>query len=76
MTVASVTRPFKIISHDLLPETEALLKEGVIDFVISQNPREQGYQIVRQLFDYLIKNQIPSTYIYEIPIQIITREMI
>ena len=76
MTVASVTHPLKIISHDLVPETEALLKEGIIDFVISQNAREQGYQIVRQLFDYLVKNQIPGTYIYEIPIQVITREMI
>ena len=76
MHVAAVNHHIKLISHDLVPETETLLKEGVIDFVISQDAREQGYQIVKQLFDYLIKNQIPQNYIYEIPIQIITREMI
>lgn len=76
LAVANVTRPVKIISHDLVPETEALLKEGIIDFVISQNAKEQGYQIVKQLFDYLIKMQQPKNYYYEIPIEIISREVI
>ncbi|MDO5136334.1 MAG: LacI family DNA-binding transcriptional regulator [Eubacteriales bacterium] len=76
LAVSGVTRPIKIISHDLVPETEVLLKDQVIDFVISQNASEQGYQIVRQLFDYLIKMQPPKKYWYEIPIQIISREVI
>ena len=76
LAVANVTRPVKIISHDLVPETEALIKEGIIDFVISQNAKEQGYQIVKQLFDYLIKMQRPKNYYYEIPIEIISREVI
>lgn len=76
LAIANVTRPVKIISHDLVPETEALLKEGIIDFVISQNAKEQGYQIVKQLFDYLIKMQRPKNYYYEIPIEIISREVI
>ncbi|MDO4273524.1 MAG: LacI family DNA-binding transcriptional regulator [Eubacteriales bacterium] len=76
LAVANVTRPVKIISHDLVPETETLLKEGIIDFVISQNAREQGYQIVKQLFDHLIKMHTPSNYYYEIPIEIISREIL
>lgn len=76
LAIANVTRPVKIISHDLVPETETLLKEGIIDFVISQNAREQGYQIVKQLFDHLIKMHNPTNYYYEIPIEIISREIL
>lgn len=76
LAIANVKRHIHIISHDLVPETEALLKEGILDFVISQDAKQQGYQIVRQLFDYLIKMQTPKNYYYEIPIEIISREII
>ncbi len=66
----------KIISHDLVPENEELLKEGIVDFVIAQSERKQGYQIIKELFEYLIKKQTPTSEYYEIPVQIITKEMI
>ncbi|MFD5553629.1 sugar ABC transporter substrate-binding protein [Streptomyces sp. NPDC127068] len=38
---------------DLLPQTAEYLTKGVVDFTISQNPTEQGYQAVKVLDDFL-----------------------
>ncbi|MFI6285481.1 sugar ABC transporter substrate-binding protein [Streptomyces sp. NPDC051018] len=38
---------------DLLPQTAEYLTSGVVDFTISQNPTEQGYQAVKVLNDFL-----------------------
>ena len=76
LMVSGFKKNIKIICHDLSSETEALLKEGVLDFVISQDARNQGYQLVRLMFDHLIKMITPSTYYYEIPIEIISREIV
>ncbi|MFI8308584.1 sugar ABC transporter substrate-binding protein [Streptomyces sp. NPDC085927] len=38
---------------DLLPQTAEYLQSGVVDFTISQNPSEQGYQAVKVLHDFL-----------------------
>ncbi|MET8115510.1 sugar ABC transporter substrate-binding protein [Streptomyces prasinus] len=38
---------------DLLPQTAEYLRSGVVDFTISQNPTEQGYQAVKVLHDFL-----------------------
>ncbi|MFF9218479.1 sugar ABC transporter substrate-binding protein [Streptomyces viridosporus] len=38
---------------DLLPQTAEYLQKGVLDFTISQNPTEQGYQAVKVLHDFL-----------------------
>ncbi|MFJ4772116.1 substrate-binding domain-containing protein [Streptomyces uncialis] len=38
---------------DLLPQTAEYLTEGVVDFTISQNPTEQGYQAVKVLHGFL-----------------------
>ncbi|MFJ6216845.1 sugar ABC transporter substrate-binding protein [Streptomyces sp. NPDC092296] len=40
---------------DLLPQTADYLRSGVIDFTISQNPSQQGYQAVKVLYDFLTK---------------------
>ncbi len=66
----------KLICHDLLPETERLLKENVLDFVLSQSAKKQGYQLVKELFDYLIKSQVPRSDFYEIPVEIITKDLL
>lgn len=76
LAISNPERRPKIISHDLVPETIQLLKEDRIDFVISQNAQEQGYQIVKQLFDYLMSSAAPINEIYEIPIQIISKELL
>ena len=75
----SISRPshhISIICHDLSDETELLLNKNIVDFVISQNAREQGYQIVKQFFEYMFKMIQPETYEYPIPIQIVTQEML
>ncbi|MER7971602.1 substrate-binding domain-containing protein [Streptomyces sp. NPDC005840] len=40
---------------DLLTQTAEYVKSGVLDFTISQNPSEQGYQAVKVLNDFLTK---------------------
>ena len=64
------TRQVKLICHDLIPDSERLLKEGIIDFVIDQNPFKQGELIVNTLFDYRSSHKIPTTNDSAIPIYI------
>ncbi|MCW5249595.1 MULTISPECIES: sugar ABC transporter substrate-binding protein [unclassified Streptomyces] len=40
---------------DLLTQTAEYIKRGVLDFSISQNPSEQGYQAVKVLHDFVTK---------------------
>ena len=64
---------FRLICHDLTGDSIDLLNDKTVDFVIGQNPEEQGYQIVKLLFDRLVKKLHPKA-TYEIPIDIITKE--
>lgn len=65
-----------LICHDLLNDSKILLEENIIDFVITQNPKEQGYQVIKILFDFLFKNMMPVDKFYEIPIHIQTKDSI
>ncbi len=47
----------KIIGYDLIPLNIALLKEGLIDFLICQKPEVQGFHAIHLLFDFLIKKE-------------------
>ena len=47
----------KIIGYDLIPLNIALLKEGLIDFLICQKPEVQGFQAIHLLFDFLVKKE-------------------
>ena len=76
LSIANISHPVKMICHDLVPESAQMLQDGCLDFVIAQNAQEQGYQIVKQLFEYLMLAQKPANYFYEIPIQVITRELL
>jgi LacI family transcriptional regulator len=68
-------RNVRLIGYDLLPENIRFLKEGVIDFLISQKPEEQGYLGIRSLFaKCILKTDVPDNQF--IPIDIITRENI
>jgi LacI family transcriptional regulator len=68
------TRPgIRLIGYDLIPSNLAYLRNGVIDYLISQKPEEQGYQAIMNLFSHLIlKREIQK--IQHMPIDIITRE--
>ncbi len=62
-----------IIGYDLLPENIQYLQQGTIDFLISQQSKQQGYQGIYSLFRYVVlKEQLPETVM--MPIDIITRE--
>ena len=57
---------------DLLTQTSGYIKRDVLDFTISQNPSEQGYQAVKVLNDFLTKDtEITGT---DTGAQIITRD--
>ncbi|MBR1820515.1 MAG: substrate-binding domain-containing protein [Clostridia bacterium] len=46
LAIAQPDHRISIICHDLSEETEELLNDGIVDFVISQNALDQGCQIV------------------------------
>lgn len=50
-------RHIPIIGYDLVPENERLLREGLIDVLISQRPAYQGYQAVYQLYRHVVLQQ-------------------
>lgn len=73
LEIAEKTPRVKVICHDITPDTIHFLKEGKIDFALGQNPILQGYQLVKTLFEYLIKDIRPQQ-IIEIPVSITTYE--
>ena len=76
MDIAGKSKDLKVICHDLVPETITLLQNGTVDFAIGQNAANQGYQLVKLLFDYIIKRQKPDCYYMKIPITIATEDTI
>lgn len=66
----------RVISHDMSPQALPYLKSGLIAFSIEQDGHGQGYQLVKSLFEYLIKCQKPEQYNISAPLKIITEELI
>lgn len=51
----------KIVGYDLLEKNVAYLNNGIINFLINQNPENQGYLAVNYLYKKLmLKEDIPS----------------
>ena len=73
LAAANPAKRIACICHDVTPEAQSLLRTGVLDFIIDQSPKLQGYQIVKTLFEILIKRQTPPPWI-EIPVGIVTAE--
>lgn len=46
-----------VVGFDVLPQTADFIRDGTIEFTISQNPVEQGYQSVKVFNDYLKKDK-------------------
>jgi LacI family transcriptional regulator len=63
----------KLIGFDINTESRTFLKSGVIDFLITQKPFDQGAKAVKTLADYLLFGLQPETKMYA-PIKIITAE--
>lgn len=63
----------KLVGYDLLNENINHLKNGVIDFLIHQNPRQQAYLGMKFLIEHLVfEKQIPEQFL--LPIDIINSE--
>jgi LacI family transcriptional regulator len=63
----------KIVGYDLLQKNKDLINEGVIDFLINQQPSQQTYQGIELLYRYLVMNETPPT-IIDIPLDIVCAE--
>ncbi|MDN5205079.1 LacI family DNA-binding transcriptional regulator [Fulvivirgaceae bacterium BMA10] len=63
----------KLIGYDLINHNLNFLKNGSIDFIISQKPEEQGYRGIMSLFNDVVMKQVIATEQY-LPIDIITKE--
>ncbi len=62
-----------IIGYDLIERNVELLKAGFIDFLISQDPDQQGFEGVQTLFRHLaLREEIRTT--IAMPLDIVTRE--
>ncbi len=64
-----------IIGYDLVDNNVGLLKQGWIDFLISQQPERQGYEGIHALYKYVLLNQAVQKKIM-MPLDIVTRENI
>ena len=65
----------RLIGYDLLDESRNFLESGIIDFLIGQQPEEQGYRAVMALFTQLVLKRKVEINQY-MPLDIITRENI
>ena len=63
----------RLVGYDLLERNLHFLREGVIDFLINQNPKKQGYRGVYALADLLVFKKEVNAIKY-LPLDIITRE--
>ena len=62
-----------LIGFDNTPQNIQYLKKDNIAFLISQKPFDQGYEAIRTIKDYLLKNKLPQKKIY-LPIDILVKE--
>ncbi|MDC7232892.1 MAG: substrate-binding domain-containing protein [Spirochaetales bacterium] len=62
-----------LIGYDLIPGMESYISEGIIDFILTQQPELQGYQGMITLYEYLVLNKEVQKEVF-VPLNIITRE--
>lgn len=65
-----------LICHDLYPETEELLKKDIVDFILDQDSTAQAYQVVKVLFDKIVRKRNPKVAFFDIPLRIITKDFL
>ena len=70
-----LNRKINLIGYDLMDKNIAYLKEGIIDFLISQQPYSQGYKGIYTLFRAIVLKEKVKKRIM-MPIDIITKENI
>ena len=68
----SISR-IKLVGYDLLPQNISYLNNGIIHFLINQNPKGQGYWGIHQLVNHLVlKKEVPR--LKYLPLDVVTRE--
>lgn len=65
----------RVICHDIPPAGIPYLQEGLIAFSIEQDGYDQGYQLIKVLYNYLFKFEVPESQI-QAPTRIITEELL
>jgi len=73
MRKRGIGRKIGLIGYDLIEENVSLLKEGYIDFLISQKAETQGYEGIYALYQHVVLQQ-PCKRNIMMPIDIITVE--
>lgn len=63
----------RLVGYDLLARNIHFLREGIITFLINQNPKQQGYRGICALADQLVFRKEPAPVTY-LPLDIITQE--
>lgn len=63
----SEKKQYRLMGYDLIEENIAYLKNGTIDFLISQQPHLQSYLGIKYFYDYLVLKQ-PIKKEYFLPI--------
>jgi len=63
----------RLVGYDLVPDNIEHMKNGGIDFIISQSPVQQGKRAIQTLFDYFVFKKEPEK-IQHVPLDIIIRE--
>jgi len=63
----------KLIGYDFLEENIEYLRRSFIDFLICQQPQEQGHKGVMALYNHLVLAK-PVKEVHHMPVDIITRE--
>lgn len=58
---AGIEGKVRVICNDLMPDTEAAMRQGRIDFTIVQNPVQQGYRSFRILYDLVFAGKKPES---------------
>ncbi|MDA3958260.1 LacI family DNA-binding transcriptional regulator [Oceanispirochaeta sp.] len=62
-----------LIGYDLIPGREEFIEKGIIDFILTQQPEDQGYKGVIQLYDSQVLQKDIQREVLT-PLNIITRE--
>lgn len=71
----ALTGKIYIIGYDLIEENVKFLKEGVIDFLISQQSERQGYEAIYALYRYVVlKESVPKQIMMQL--DVVTKENI
>jgi LacI family transcriptional regulator len=71
---AGVARKVALIGYDLSEQIATLIRGGVVDATICQEPFNQGYYPVKILSDYLIENRVPPLKTISTKLEIVMRE--